>query len=188
MVNSSVTTIMKKFTRIFFCKGLIITLFGCSSSIENSQHDIENTAVEQKEISLEDITVLVEYVDSGTYHKGGPGGELVHVHNLIARVKNVTKDTIFLSAWSCSKEDQFVVDDTVNYTIHPFMNCYSNHPTIETVLPDSSYLAPIMIKFDPKSKKSSFRIGFIHNRSPNSRYLKDKLVELGVSWSNELTP
>ena len=178
---------MKEITRIFFINISLLTIVGCQNPIEKTQRPEENLSVEQSEFSNDDIEVHVDFINSGKYIKGGPGDEYVDVYNLVASVKNISSDTIFIEAWSCSKEAQFVVDDTLNYAIHSYMMCYCNFPTIETILPDSSYEAPIMVKFDPTSDKTPFRIGFIHKRS-DALYSKNLLLELGVKWSNKINP
>ncbi len=178
---------MKKLTHIFFGIILFSAIMGCGNSIEDTQTELENPSAEHDKISVNDIEISVDYINTGTYLKGGPGDEKVNVYNLITHVKNISRDTVFISAWSCSKEYQFVVDDTLNYSIHSYMNCYKNGPTIVTILPDSSYDAPIMVKFAADSKKKPFRIGLIHNRY-DKLPPKNKFIELGIKWSNKITP
>ena len=165
----------------------MLTLVGCQNPIEKTQRQEKNLSVNQSEFSNDDIEVRLDYINSGKYVKGGPGGEYVDVYNLIANVNNISSDTVFIAAWSCSKEAQFLVDDTLNYSIHSYMNCYKNGPTIKTILPDSSYTVPIMVRFDPKSKKTPFRIGLIHNRY-DKMPPANKYIELGVKWSDSITP
>lgn len=174
---------MKNYTHICFGIIPLMTIISCQNSINKVEN--QKSPERMNEISLDDVKVTADFINSGTYRKGGPGDKYVNVHNLVVDVKNISTDTIFVAAWSCSKEAQFTIDDTSNYSIHSYMMCYSNFPTFEIIPPDSSYIVPIMVSYNPTSGKSPFRIGFIHSRT-NQLSSEIKMIELGVNWSDQI--
>lgn len=106
---------------------LIFVVFGC---VQCSTKENRSTKLKS------DVNLWIEYIDSSKYSLPGQDDISVNIYNLMAHVKNVSEDTIFVASWSCSSEAQFRIDDTLNFSNIAFQTCYSNFPTIETIVPN----------------------------------------------------
>lgn len=132
-----------------------------------------------------DVNLWIEYVDSSKYSLPGQDDISVNIYNLMAHVKNVSEDTIFVSSWSCSTEAQFRIDDTLNFSIIAFQTCYSNFPTIETIAPNESYKVRLKIKYKPRKDQFPFLIGFILNQ--HMKFLNfDAIKCQRIVWSKQI--
>jgi hypothetical protein len=114
------------------------------------------------------------YISDSTNASVYDSTTVIHIAVTIA---NPTSDTLQFSSMTCSYEDFFLVNDTINFEIQSRFDCYSNGPC-EIVLP-------------PNAKTDRY---IMMRQLSNFRKLPTESIKIGMRldnrmiWSNELNP
>lgn len=99
------------------------------------------------------------------------------VIHVAVTISNPTSDTLQFPSMTCSYEDFFLMNDTINFKIQSRFDCYSNVPC-QIVLP-------------PKTKTDRY---IMLRQLTNFRKLPTESIKIGmrlenkIIWSNELNP
>lgn len=99
------------------------------------------------------------------------------IFHVAVTIENPTADTLQFPSMTCSYEDFFLVDDTVNFTVQPRFDCYSNVPCNITLPPNTKTDRYIMLR-----QLTSFR------ENPTKKIKIGMRLKKEVIWSNELDP
>jgi hypothetical protein len=112
---------------------------------------------------------------------------------IVTTIENISADTVKFLSWTCSYENMFLVNDTLNFVVQSRYDCYSNVPCFIYLPPKHKTNRYIMLRQLGSFKKlheDPIRVGMKLTLQKTSftgsliEYTKIKTDD--IIWSNEL--